>query len=338
MPVATHAGFRHLSVEEAHATGAKVLLSNTFHLMLRPGIELFQKLGGIHRFMGWEGPVLTDSGGFQIFSLSSDLTVYEKGAQFRSIYDNSRRSLTPESSIQMQQAIDSDIMMVLDVCIDSTTDEAGTRAAMERTHRWALRSLLEKEKRDTGQALFGIVQGGVHQKLRDESAAFLTQHPFDGFAIGGLAVGETKHEREEMTQRVTAQLPRDKPRYLMGVGTPVDLLEAVRRGVDMFDCIIPTKMAQQGYAYTFDGLVRVSREVFRHDETALEEGCDCATCARYPKAYLNHLFKGGSALGSRLLSVHNVRLYQRLMHRMRQAIHAGQFDAVQRELLARLAK
>ena len=337
MPVATHAGFRHLSVEEAHASGARVLLSNTFHLMLRPGIEVFQKMGGIHRFMGWEGPVLTDSGGFQIFSLADDLTVYERGAQFRSIYDNSRRSLTPESSINMQQAIDSDIMMVLDVCIDSTTDEAGTRAAMERTHRWALRSLAQKESKDTGQALFGIVQGGVHNHLRDESAAFLTQHPFDGFAIGGLAVGEKKHEREDMTARVTAQLPKDKPRYLMGVGTPLDLVEAVRRGVDMFDCIIPTKMAQQGYAHTFDGLVRVSRQVFQQEEAVLEPGCDCSTCARYPKAYLNHLFKCDSALGSRLLSVHNVRMYQRLMQKMRRAILDGQFDAVHREMVERLA-
>lgn len=337
MPVATHAGFRHLSVEEAHATGARVLLSNTFHLMLRPGIEVFQKMGGIHRFMAWEGPVLTDSGGFQIFSLSDELAVYERGAQFRSIYDNSRRSLTPESSIQMQQAIDSDIMMVLDVCIDSTTDEAGTRAAMERTHRWALRSLEEKNKRDTGQALFGIVQGGVHGHLRDESAAFLTQQPFDGFAIGGLAVGEKKHEREAMTERVTGHLPKDKPRYLMGVGTPIDLVEAVRRGVDMFDCIIPTKMAQQGYAYTFDGLVRVPRAVFQLDESRLEPGCDCTTCAKYPKAYLHHLFKGQSALGPRLLSVHNVRMYQRLMQTMRRAVLEGRFDAVHRELVERLS-
>ncbi len=204
MPVATHAAFRHLGMEEVWDTGARVLLANTYHLMLRPGAEVFRKFGGIHPFMQWDGAVLTDSGGFQIFSLPEDRLITEKGAHFRSFYDNSRQLLSPESSIAMQQAINSEIMMVLDVCIDSRTDEAGTREAMERTHRWALRSLKAKEKESTGQALFAIVQGGVHPNLRDESAAFLTQHPFDGFAIGGLAVGETKEERETMTARVTA--------------------------------------------------------------------------------------------------------------------------------------
>jgi queuine tRNA-ribosyltransferase len=232
MPVATHAAFRHLGMEEVWDTGARILLANTYHLMLRPGAEVFRKFGGIHPFMKWDGAVLTDSGGFQIFSLPEDRLITEKGAHFRSFYDNSRQLLSPESSIAMQQAINSEIMMVLDVCIDSRTDEAGTREAMERTHRWALRSLKAKDAGSTGstgQALFGIVQGGVHPNLRDESAAFLTQHPFDGFAIGGLAVGETKEERETMTARVTGSLPVDKPRYLMGVGTPMDLVEAVMR-------------------------------------------------------------------------------------------------------------
>jgi queuine tRNA-ribosyltransferase len=336
MAVATHANLRNCSVDDVALTGSPVLLGNTYHLMLRPGAEVFRQFGGIHRFMQWDGPVLTDSGGFQIFSLSQDRTLTEKGAFFRSFYDNSRQLLSPESSIAMQQALGSEIMMVLDVCIDSTTDEAGTREAMERTHRWALRSLAARNATPTGQALFAIVQGGVHERLRDESAAFLTQYPFDGFAIGGLAVGETRPEREAMTERVTSQLPVHRPRYLMGVGTPIDLVEAVRRGVDMFDCIIPTKMAQQGYAYTFHGLVRVTRQVFRLSEEPLEATCGCDVCARYSLAYLHHLMKGKHTLGSRLLSIHNLFHYQTLMARMREAILMGTFDSLYRELKAAL--
>ena len=337
MPVATHAAFRHLGMEEVKETGAKILLANTYHLMLRPGAEVFRKFGGIHPFMQWDGAVLTDSGGFQIFSLPEDRLITEKGAHFRSFYDNSRQLLSPESSIAMQQAINSDIMMVLDVCIDSRTDEVGTREAMERTHRWALRSLAAKNAQDTGQALFAIVQGGVHPKLRDESAAFLTPHPFDGFAIGGLAVGETKEERETMTERVTASLPTDKPRYLMGVGTPMDLVEAVMRGVDMFDCIIPTKMAQQGYAYTFQGLVRITRMVYRLDDSPLDAACDCYVCKRYTRGYLQHLMRGKHHLGSRMLSIHNVRHYQLLMGKLREAILQGSYAQVYRELKATIS-
>ncbi len=337
MPVATHAAFRHLGMEEVWDTGARILLANTYHLMLRPGAEVFRKFGGIHSFMQWEGAVLTDSGGFQIFSLPEDRQITERGAQFRSFHDNSRQMLSPESSIAMQQAINAEIMMVLDVCIDSRTDEAGTREAMERTHRWALRSLEAKEKTPTGQALFGIVQGGVHSRLRDESAAFLTQHPFDGFAIGGLAVGETKEERETMTARVTGALPTDKPRYLMGVGTPMDLVEGVMRGVDMFDCIIPTKMAQQGYAYTFQGLVRITRMVYRLDDSPLDPACDCGVCKRYTRGYLQHLMRGKHHLGSRMLSVHNVRHFQLLMGRLREAILQGRYAQVYQELKATIA-
>ena len=333
MAVATHASFRHLSVAEAAGTAAPVLLGNTFHLMLRPGLEVFERFGGIHRFMGWDGPVLTDSGGFQIFSLAKELEITEQGARFRSIYDNSRRLLSPETSIRMQQALDSDIMMALDVCIDSTSDEPTTQAAMERTHRWALRSLEARALRDTGQALFGIVQGGLFRHLREESAAFLTAQPFDGFAIGGLAVGEKKHEREETCAFTAALLPTDKARYLMGVGKPVDLLEAVRRGVDMFDCIIPTKMAQQGYAYTFQGLQRVTRAVFQLSDEPLDQTCDCHTCEKHSIGYLNHLFKAQTGLGPRLLSIHNLRHYQQLMRKMRRAILDGQFESLYRELI-----
>src|SRR5690606_24651346 len=274
MPVATHATIRGMEAHEVWETGARVMLSNTYHLMLRPGADVFRLHGGIHRMMDWEGVILTDSGGFQIFSLPNDREITERGAHFRSFYDNSRQLLSPETSIGMQQAIGSDIMMVLDVCIDSTSDEATTAEAMERTHRWALRSLAARDAVETGQALFAIVQGGVFGHLRDASADFLTAHPFDGFAVGGLAVGETKDELHSMTERATSRLPREKARYLMGVGTPVDLLECVRRGIDMFDCIIPTKMAQQGYAYTFQGLVRVKRQAFRLADEPLDVTCD----------------------------------------------------------------
>ncbi|HVE85363.1 MAG TPA: tRNA guanosine(34) transglycosylase Tgt [Myxococcales bacterium] len=337
MPVATHATIRGLDPGEVAGTGTSVLLANTYHLMLRPGAETFERLGGIHRFMAWDRLVLTDSGGYQIFSLEEGRTVQEHGAVFRSFHDNSRRLLSPETSIATQQSIGSDIMMVLDECVASTVDEPTARAAMERTHRWALRCLAVKEARDTGQALFAIVQGAVFPHLRDESAAFLTRHPFDGFAIGGLAVGEEKHHLHAMTAHVAERLPPSRPRYLMGVGTPVDLVECVRRGVDMFDCIIPTKMAQQGYAYTFGGLLRITRSVFRHADGPLDPACDCAVCTRFGRGYLHHLAHGKHSLAPRLLALHNVRHYQLLTARLREAILAGRYAETAAELLAGLS-
>ncbi|MBX7098950.1 MAG: tRNA guanosine(34) transglycosylase Tgt [Myxococcaceae bacterium] len=337
MAVGTHAHVRHLSVDDVKSAGSPIMLGNTYHLMLRPGVEVFRPFGGIHRFMQWDRPVLTDSGGFQIFSLPQSRTIEERGALFRSFHDNSRQLLTPEKSIEVQQAINSEIMMVLDVCIDSTTDETGTREAMERTHRWALRSLAQRDAVDTGQALFGIVQGGVFPALRRESAAFLTAQPFDGFAIGGLAVGETKTELHEMTELVAALLPREKPRYLMGVGMPIDLLESVKRGVDLFDCVIPTKLAQTGYAFTWRGQRRVTRTVHAKSDAPLDPECLCPICTRYPIGYLHHLMKGDHSLGSRLISIHNLSHYQQLTERMRAAIVAGTFDALHAELAPRLS-
>ena len=338
MPVATHAEIRGMHSSEVWETGARILLSNTYHLMLRPGAEVFRRLKGIHSMMQWDGLVLTDSGGFQIFSLPDQRQITEQGALFRSFHDNSRQLLSPEISISMQQNIGSDIMMVLDVCIDSTTDEPGTREAMERTHRWAVRSLSARDAVPTGQALFGIVQGGIFPALRQESAKFLTELPFEGFAVGGLAVGEGREIRNEICELSTRLLPESKPRYLMGVGTPNDLLDCVRRGVDMFDCILPTKMAQQGYAYTFQGLLRTTRSVFQVDERPLDPTCSCFTCTRYSRGYLHHLLRGSHALGARLLAIHNVTHYQVLMSRMRQAIHSGTFDALYRELAPVLAR
>ena len=332
MAVGTHAHVRNLSIEDVRATGAPILLGNTYHLMLRPGREVFERFGGIHRFMDWQGPVLTDSGGFQIFSLPGHRGLSERGAHFRSFWDNSRQLLTPERSIAIQQALGSEIMMVLDVCIDSRAGEAETRAAMERTHRWALRSLAARDSGTHGQGLFAIVQGGVDPQLRSESAAFLVDHPFDGFAIGGLAVGESRDEREAMTELATSRLPADKPRYLMGVGLPLDLLEAVRRGVDLFDCILPTKMAQQGHAFTFEGKLRVTRREHRLSNEPLDRACDCSVCRRFSRAYLHHLLTGKHQLGVRMLGVHNLRHYQLLMRRMREAILDGRFESLYREL------
>jgi queuine tRNA-ribosyltransferase len=337
MPVATHAHVRGLSMDEVAGSGASICLSNTYHLLLRPGVEVFQRFGDVHRYMQWSGGVLTDSGGFQIFSLPGLREIGEAGARFRSPFDNQNHLLSPETSIATQQAIGSDIMMVLDVCPPSTSPEPETRTAMEMTHRWALRSLAARDAKPTGQAIFAIVQGGVFPELRTQSAQFLSQHPFDGFAIGGLAVGESRELLYAMTQHTAPQLPAERPRYLMGVGTPIDLVESVNAGVDMFDCIIPTKMAQQGYAYTFEGQLRMSRLEFQMSDAPLDASCGCPVCTRYSRGYLRHLAQGNHHLSSRLLSIHNLWHYQSLMRRMRQAIVEGRWAEeyrVLRDLLA----
>jgi queuine tRNA-ribosyltransferase len=337
MPVATHAGFRLHTADEAASIGANLILSNTYHLMLRPGREVFEKLGGIHRFMSWNGSVLTDSGGYQIFSIPNDRQISEKGAVFTNPHDSHRHMLSPETSIQMQQAIGSEIMMVLDVCINATSAEEPTRLAMEQTHRWALRSLAAHQARETGQALFAIVQGGSFERLRTESAQTVTSHPFDGFAIGGLAVGESRDVLYAMAGHTARLLPEDRPRYLMGVGTPIDLLESVRRGIDMFDCVIPTMMAQQGFAYTFEGKLRLSRREYRLSDQPLDAECDCSTCTRFSRGYIQHQISGHHHLGVRLIGIHNLRHYQLLMGRLRKAILEGRFEAEYQELKRALA-
>ncbi len=319
MPVATRAAFRHISMNDACSTGAAIILSNTYHLLDAPGPDVFGTFGGIHRFMGWPGAVLTDSGGYQIFSLPGERSISERGAHFR-LPSGRRHLLTPESSVEMQQAIGSDIMMALDVCVPADSDERLTRQAMATTHAWAARSLEAHARCRSGQALFGIVQGGVHAALREASAAAVGALPFDGFAIGGLAVGETRAEREAMTELAAAALPQHKPRYLMGVGTPLDLVEAVQRGVDMFDCILPTKMAQQGWAYTFQGVLEARRPAMQHANGPLEPGCDCLACETQPLGYIHHLLRVGNAQGVRWLAIHNLRHTQRLMARARVAI------------------
>ena len=318
MPVGTHATVKGMSVGELQAAGSEILLANAYHLSLRPGPEVFQRVGGIHAFMGWNGSVLTDSGGFQVFSLATDRTITEEGAVFRSYVDGARVVLGPERSIAVQRAIGSDIMMAMDHCVPSTADHATAAAAVRLTERWAVRSLAARE--GSSQGLFGIVQGACFEDLRAESAAGLVELPFDGFAIGGLAVGESKDERERFTAFTTDRLPADRPRYLMGVGTPADLLEAVHRGVDMFDCTVPSVLAKQGVAFTSAGRLQLFRRVYKQDDGPVDARCDCATCAHYSRAYLHHLAKTREVLGWQLLTAHNLRCYHGLMATMRRHV------------------
>ncbi len=323
MPVGTQATVKSQSVDTLRTAGSNVLLANTYHLLLRPGLDVFRKMGGIHKFMNWDGPVLTDSGGFQIFSLPHSRDLNEDGAHFKSYIDGKLHCLSPETSIEMQKAIGSDIMMVLDQCIPSTAEYAQARDAMELTHRWALRSL--SARGDSKQSLFGIVQGACFEDLRRESAEFLSSQPFDGFAIGGLAVGETKSQREDFTESTASLLPTHLPRYLMGVGTPIDILEAVHRGVDMFDCILPSSLAQRGVVFTSVGKLQLRRSTYKFSEQALDPVCPCATCKNYSRAYLHHLHKCQEVLGWQLLTTHNLTFYHGLMAKIRERILAGTF-------------
>ena len=329
MPVGTQATVKAQTPESLHASGSQILLANTYHLLLRPGPEVFQKLGGIHRFMDWPGSVLTDSGGYQIFSLPHSRSMTEEGAVFQSYVDGQRILLSPELSIQTQRAIGSDIMMVLDQCIPSTADEKAARAALQVTQRWAVRSLAARE--DSPQSMFGIVQGALYPHLRRESAEGLMQIDFDGFAIGGLAVGEEKNEREDVCELTAALLPQDRPRYLMGVGTPLDVLEAVHHGVDMFDCIIPTQVAKRGSCFTSRGIVELRRSVYKFSEERLDPACTCPVCSKYSRAYLHHLTKSQEPLGWQLMGQHNIHFYHQLMREIRQSILEDRFLPLYRE-------
>ena len=329
MPVGTQATVKGQLTQVLEDAGSQILLANTYHLLLRPGPEVFRRTGGIHEFMSWKKSVLTDSGGFQIFSMRNERVMSEEGAVFQSYIDGRTILLSPEVSIETQIAIGSDIMMVLDQCIPSTADKAAARAALGITQRWAARSLTARG--DSPQSIFAIVQGALFHELRRESAAGLCELPFDGFAIGGLAVGEAKGEREDVCEFTAQLLPPDKPRYLMGVGTPLDILEAVHRGVDMFDCIIPTQVAQRGAAFTSRGFLQLRRGVYKFANETLDPECDCPTCARYSRAYLHHLTKTGEHLGWQLLGQHNLHFYHQLMREIRQSILEDRFLALYRE-------
>ena len=323
MPVGTQATVKAQLTQTLEDAGSQILLANTYHLLLRPGPEVFRRIGGIQKFMSWPRSVLTDSGGFQIFSLPHSRSMSEAGAIFQSYIDGKTILLSPELSIGTQIAIGSDIMMALDQCIPSTADEATARSALGITHRWAVRSLAARA--DSPQSMFGIVQGALFPDLRKQSVAELCAMPFDGFAIGGLAVGEAKNEREDTCELTAQMLPEDKPRYLMGVGTPLDILEAVHRGVDMFDCIIPTQVAQRGAAFTSRGFLQLRRSVYKFSDEALDPECHCPTCSRYSRAYLHHLAKTGETLGWQLLGKHNIHFYHQLMRDIRQSILEDRF-------------
>lgn len=334
MAVGTRASVTGLGPQELRQVGTEVVLGNTYHLMLRPGPDTFERVGGIHRFMAWDGPVLTDSGGYQIFSLADDCEISEQGARFRAYTDQRFHLLSPERSVEMQTAIGSDIMMVLDECVDSRSEPERVRAAMERTHRWALRSLAARQNHE--QALFAIVQGGIVPELRRESADFLCAQPFEGFAMGGLAVGDSRSQREEITQLAAELLPANRPRYLMGVGTPPDLLVAIGAGLDMFDCMLPTYMARQGYAFTATGRVRLTRMAAQTADIPLDATCSCSTCRTFSRSYLHHLFKSSEPLGPRLVAVHNLSHYNDLLAQAQAAIQAGHYRAFAKRKLAEI--
>jgi queuine tRNA-ribosyltransferase len=337
MAVGTLATVKALDPIELHAIGCEMILANTYHLHLRPGDEIVQSLGGVHRFMGWNGPMLTDSGGFQVFSLESLRTVSEDGVEFRSHIDGSRHQFTPESVIRIERNLGADVIMQFDHVIPGQSDEAAARDASERSVRWLLRCQREFELiGDSAQALFPIVQGGIHSTLRRDAArAIASAGDWLGYGIGGLSVGESKPDMYAMLDVLNEEVPVDRPRYLMGVGFPEDLVEGVRRGVDLFDCVAPTRMGRNGTAFTSDGRLNVRRAELRADPRPLDETCDCTTCKRFSRAYIRHLFVAEEILGLRLVSLHNVHFLVALMRRARAAIVDGRFDDWSRDWLAR---
>jgi len=332
MPVGTYGAVRTVSPEEVRDTGARIILGNTYHLLLRPGPELIERLGGLHRFMRWPAAILTDSGGFQVFSLARLRHVGDDAVSFRSHLDGSEIVLTPERALDIQQALGSDIAMCFDECPAHDVDRAYAQAATERTHRWARRCRDHHSLPD--QALFGICQGGLFPDMRKSSAETLAELDFPGYGIGGLSVGEEKGRTFELLEHSLAGLPPDKPRYLMGVGSPEDLVEGVARGVDMFDCVLATRLARNGALFTPSGRLNLKNAANRDKDEPIEAGCDCYTCHGFSLAYLHHLTRVEETLGLRLATIHNLRFLARLMARLRQAIVAGTFEAVRRDFLA----
>ena len=332
MPVGTQATVKTLTSGEVADLGAQIILGNTYHLYLRPGDDLIARIGGLHRFMDWSRPILTDSGGFQVWSLSDRRVIDEDGVTFRSHLDGSAHRFTPERVMEIQANIGADIAMAFDECSDYGVSHEYATAAMRRTHRWLERCLVARRRPD--QALFGIVQGNLFADLRQESAAFVAAQPVHGFGIGGLSVGEPKAEMYAILQSTTAVLPADRPRYLMGVGSPEDLLECIGRGVDMFDCVLPTRLGRHASAFTPTGRINLLNARWADDQRPIEEGCDCLACRRHSRAYIRHLLRAGEALGARLATLHNVRFLIRLMERARAAILADRFETFRDEFLA----
>jgi queuine tRNA-ribosyltransferase len=330
MPVGTAATVKAMKPESVRATGADIILGNTYHLMLRPGAERIARLGGLHRFMNWDRPILTDSGGYQVMSLSELTKVSEEGVAFASHLDGSRHMLSPERSMEVQRLLDSDIVMAFDELVPATATRDQAAVAMERSMRWARRS---RDAFDGGgvhaakAALFGIQQGGLDQRLRQASADALIEIGFDGYAIGGLAVGEGHEAMCAVLDYASGMLPADRPRYLMGVGKPDDIVEAVRRGVDMFDCVLPTRSGRTGQAFTADGPINIRNARFGEDREPLDADCSCSTCGTYSRAYVHHLVRSGEILGAMLMTEHNLSFYQQLMQGLRGAISDGRFAA-----------
>jgi len=321
MPVGTYGTVKAMLPKDVKAIGAQIVLGNTFHLMLRPGTEVIKAHKGLHNFMQWQGPILTDSGGFQVFSLGDMRKISEKGVDFRSPIDGSKVFLDPESSMQIQRDLGADIVMIFDECTPYPADEEVASASMELSLRWAKRS--KDAHGDNPNALFGIVQGGMHNGLRQKSLAGLVDIGFDGYAIGGLSVGEPHEEMLSVLDSLTPAMPEDKPRYLMGVGRPEDIIDAVCRGIDMFDCVMPTRNARNGHLFTSEGVIKIRNAKHRHDTSPLDSRCDCYTCENFSRSYLHHLDKCKEMLGGQLNTIHNLRYYQNLMSGLRSAIETG---------------
>jgi queuine tRNA-ribosyltransferase len=331
MPVGTYGTVKAMTAEELVSIGAQIVLGNTFHLMLRPGEKVIRNHGGLHDFMSWRKPILTDSGGYQVFSLGALRKISEKGVTFKSPINGDKIFLSPERSIEVQKWLNSDIAMVFDECTPYPANEEMARLSMEMSLRWAARSKQAHE--GSSNALFGIVQGGMYQNLRSESAEKLRRLDFDGYAIGGLSVGEPKGDMLRIMAHTAALLPEDKPRYLMGVGTPEDLLNAIGEGVDMFDCVLPTRNARNGHLYTSQGIVRIRNAEHRNSLEPLDQSCACSTCQNYSRAYLHHLQRSNEILGARLNTLHNLHFYQSLMSAAREAIQTGKFEIFKNSFL-----
>jgi queuine tRNA-ribosyltransferase len=327
MPVGTRGTVKSLSPDDLRDAGAEIVLGNTYHLMLRPGHELVRDLGGLHRFMAWEHAILTDSGGFQVFSLAKLRRVAEEGVTFRSPIDGTEHLLTPERSVEIQHALGADVIHPLDEFLANPASHAATEESLLRTLRWARRSKEAHARAGAPRAMFGIVQGGTYPELRERAVDEMVATGFDGYAIGGMAVGEPKPVMYDLVELTAQRLPRDRPRYVMGVGKPDDLVECVARGVDMFDCVLPTRNARNGQCFTADGPLAIKHARFTRDPAPIEEGCDCYTCRRFSRAYLRHLYLADELLVYRLLTLHNVRFFLRLMETMREAIAARAFAA-----------
>ena len=325
MPVGTYGTVKGMLPRDIVEIGAEMILGNTFHLMLRPGTEVVKAHGDLHDFTQWQGPILTDSGGFQVFSLGDMSKITEEGVKFKSPIDGSPVFIDPETSIQVQRDLGSDVVMIFDECTPYPATEKEAEVSMQLSLRWAQRS--KDAHGDSPSALFGIVQGGMYESLRDQSLAGLVDIDFDGFAIGGLSVGEPKDDMLRVLDHLADTMPADKPRYLMGVGKPADLVEGVRRGIDMFDCVMPTRNARNGHLFTSTGVIKIRNARHRHDTATLDAECDCYTCTNFSRAYLHHLEKCGEMLSSQLNTIHNLRFYQSLMAGLRNAIAEGQLDA-----------